>query len=217
MTVAFGAGSSYTSAMARREIVLTYGEEQTAFKFTRVDRSKLYGRKERVILDEDGERCVPAYLTHDGAALVPPGGTAHIYVDEHFDTVERSDLLAVDEAGEPLEAYASTLGEPQPLSPVAPARLLDCLITSVYELAAEELGQALKKALADGDLFESVYNYREGYDPDVLFLLSNEEGIFALIGKETGFAFLTREAPEADEDDDEEIDELDDDLDFSMM
>ncbi|MEC7519356.1 MAG: hypothetical protein VYE22_05785 [Myxococcota bacterium] len=203
--------------MARREIVLTYGEEQTAFKFTRVDRSKLYGRKERVILDEDGERCVPAYLTHDGAALVPPGGTAHIYVDEAFDTVERSDLKAVDDEGEPLEPYASTLGEPQPLTPVDPARVLDCLVTSVYELAAEELGAALKKSLDDGDLFESVYNYREGYDPDVLFLLKNDEGIFALVAKETGFEFLTREAPEADDEDEDEVDELDDDLDFSMM
>ncbi|HEY8432958.1 MAG TPA: hypothetical protein VIL20_31515, partial [Sandaracinaceae bacterium] len=78
--------------MARREIVVKYGDEESSFKFARVDRAKLYGRKERVVLDENGERCVPAYLTADGAALVPPGGTAHVYVDDGFDTIDRSQL-----------------------------------------------------------------------------------------------------------------------------
>lgn len=204
--------------MARREIVVSYADEESTFGFARVDRAKLYGRKERVILDENGERCVPAYLTADGAALVPPGGTAHVYVDETFDTVERSMLHAVDEQGAPLETIASTLGVAQPLSPVRPERVLDCVVSSVYELSPESLGAALQKALADGDIFECPYNYRDGYDQDVLFLLSNEEGIFALVARPTGFEFITREAPQQEElPPDEDAEELEDDLDFSMM
>jgi hypothetical protein len=201
--------------MASREIVVRYGDEETAFKFARVDRAKLYGRKERVILDENGERCVPAYLTADGAALVPPGGTAHVYVDEQFDTVERSSLKAVDEAGEPLEQIPSTLGVPQALTPVTPERLLDHVVSSVYELSSENTGPALKKALEDGELFECTYCYRDGYDSDVLFLLGNEEGLFALVASPTGFTFLSREAPPPEPAADE--DELEEDLDFSMM
>jgi hypothetical protein len=207
--------------MARRAIVVRYGDEQTEFKFSRVDRGKLYGRKERVILDENGERCVPAYLTPDGAALVPPGGTAHVYVDERFDHVARGDLAAVDERGEPLELVESTLGEPQDASPSTAARLLDHTIVSVYELGAEELGEHLAQALADGELFELPYNYKAGYDPDVLFLLKNDEGIFGLVGRPTGFELLERDNPvvleDEDEDEDEDADELSDDLDFSMM
>lgn len=104
----------------------------------RVDRGKLYGRRERVILDENGERCVPAFLTPDGAALVPPGGTAHIYVDESFDTVDRGDLRAVDEEGNEVDLVASTLGVSQALEPVRPERLLDHVVTSVYELATAQ-------------------------------------------------------------------------------
>lgn len=202
-----------------RQIVVRYGDEESAFGFTRVDRSKLYGRKERVILDESGERCVPAYLTADGAALVPPGGTAHVYVDEGFDTVERSDLRAVDDEGNPVEPFPSTLGVPQELSPTKPERILDHEIASVYELQPEALGDQLKKALADGELFEAPYNYREGYDPDVVFLLQNDEGIFGLVGRESGFDFLSRTTAPVEEPDTEEAegDELDRDLDFSMF
>lgn len=204
--------------MARREIVVSYGGEESAFKFAKVDRAKLYGRKERVILDENGERCVPALLTPDGAALVPPGGTAHVYVDEAFETVERSALSAVDDAGKPLELVPSTLGAAQALEPVRPERLLDHVIASVYQLSPEALGDALQQALADGDLFECAYNYRDGYDPDALFLLQNEEGIFALVARPTCFDFVAREAPAlADSASDEQDDDLDDDLDFSMM
>ena len=204
--------------MARREIIVRYADEESAFKFARVDRAKLYGRKERVILDENGERCVPAYLTADGAALVPPGGTAHVYVDEAFDTVERSALRAVDGEGAPLETTPSTLGVPQELTPVRPERVLECVVSSVYELSSEQLGAGLKKALEDGELFECRYNYRDGYDPDALFLLQNEEGIFALVARETGFDFITREAPPQDEQaPEEDAEELEDDLDFSMM
>lgn len=204
--------------MARREIAVSYAGEESAFKFAKVDRAKLYGRKERVILDEHGERCVPAFLTPDGAALVPPGGTAHVYVDETFETVERSELSAVDDEGKPLELIPSTLGVAQPLEPVRVERILEHVVTSVYELTPERFGAALQKALADGELFECRYNYRDGYDPDVLFLLQNDEGVFGLVARPSGFAFLAREALQIEEDiADEESDEFEDDLDFSMM
>lgn len=203
--------------MARREIVLRYGDEESAFKFARVDRAKLYGRKERVILDENGERCMPAYLTADGAALVPPGGTAHVYVDEAFETVDRSLLAAVDDDGNPLTPMPSTLGTPQPLERVGPERVLDHVVSSVYQLTPETLGPALQKALADGDIFESPYSYKDGYDRDTLFLLQNDEGIFALVARPSGFDFIAREVPVDDVTLEEELDELDEDLDFSMM
>ncbi|MGE0787581.1 MAG: hypothetical protein AB7S26_18040 [Sandaracinaceae bacterium] len=203
--------------MAKRAIVLTYGEEESRFGFSRVDRGKLYGRKERAILDENGDRCVPAFLTPDGAALVPPGGTAHVYVNEAFDHVPRSELVAVDADGNEIEAIASTLGTPQALSPTRPQRILDHTIASVYQLDPETLGDELAKALEDGELFEAGYAYSQTYRADVLFLLKNEEGVFGLVGRPTGFDFLERDAPPPLELGDEDEDELDEDLDFSML
>ena len=203
--------------MAKREIVVRLGDEETSFGFARVDRGKLYGRKERVVLDENGARCVAAFLTADGAALVPPGGTAHLYVDEAFETVDRKDLVAVGEDGAPLTPTPSTLGVAQPLTEASPARLLDHLVTNVYALSSEALGAALQAALAGGAIFECAYQYRDGYEPDALFVLANDEGVFALVAQPTGFGFLAREAPLDTGEGDEEADDLDDDLDFSMM
>jgi hypothetical protein len=209
--------------MAKRQIAVRLGEEESRFAFSKIDRSKLYGARERVVLDEEGERCIAAYLTGDGAALVPPGGTAHLYVDDGFDTVDRKELVAVDDDGRPLEAVASTLGVPQELAPVTPERVLEHKIVSVYALDPDEeggLGEALRASLADGDIFEGAYNYRDGYtSADAMFLLENDDGIFALVGEPTGFRMIRRDAePEVDDDDDDdETDELDDDLDFSML
>jgi len=203
--------------MAKREIVVRLGEESTAFKFTKVDRSKLYGRKERVILDENGDRCIPALLTPDGAALVPPGGAAHVYIDEAWDTVSRSDLRAVDDQGNERPMVDSTLGVAQDLEPASPERLLDHVVASVYLLEAEQLGDALRKALADGEIFECEYQYRTGYDPDALFVLQNDEGVFALVARPSGFEFIERESEVDDLYDDDDADDLDDDFDFSMM
>ena len=198
-----------------REIVVRLGEETSRFGFTKVDRAKLYGRRVRRVEDEEGRDCVAAQLTLDGAALVPPGGAAYLYVDESWDTVERSELRAVDEAGEALEPFPSTLGVEQPLEPARPERILDHTITSVYELSAEELGEALRTALADGELFEAHFSYRDGYRADRLFILQNDEGVFGLVGRSTDFGFLRREALVEDDEDDD--DEDDDDLDFSMF
>jgi hypothetical protein len=205
--------------MASREIVLSLSGEVSSFRFTKVDRAKLYGRRERVIEDEQGNRCVSAYLTADGAALVPPGGTAHVYVDEGFDTIERGSLVAVDNDGKKLDIVPSTLGVAQELTPVRPQRLLDCVIASVYQLDANELGAGLKKALADGELFGCPYRYRDGYDSECLFVMQTDEGFFALVGRDTRFEFLPRELQPVAETapTEEEEDELSEDLDFSMM
>ena len=152
------------SPMAKRAIVVDHGGEVSAFRFARVDRAKLYGRKERVVLDEQGQPCVSAYLTADGAALVPPGGTAHVYVDDTYDTIERADLVAVDDEGQLLENVPSTLGVAQGLTPVPPERILDHRIVSVYELTAAPgeddegepaVGPTLRAALESGTLFET--------------------------------------------------------------
>ena len=52
-----------------RSIVVRLGDEESAFGFTKVEREKLYGKKERVVVDETGRECDAAWLTPDGAVL----------------------------------------------------------------------------------------------------------------------------------------------------
>lgn len=197
-----------------RSIVVRLGEEESTFGFTKVEREKLYGKKERVIVDETGRECDSAWLTPDGAVLVPTGGTAHLWMDERWDAREQNERVAVDLAGQPLDSKPSTLGVAQTLTEIDARRVLEIVTTSVYELAPETLGSALEGALKEGRIFELPFAYRDGYESDTAVLLSNDEGMFALVGRPSGFEMIAREviAEEPGAPDD-----LDGDLDFGML
>jgi hypothetical protein len=198
-----------------RSIVVRLGDEESAFGFTKVEREKLYGKKERVVVDELGRECQAAWLTPDGAVLVPTGGTAHVWLDEKWDAREQSDRVAVDATNTPLSVIPSTLGVPKDLKEIDERRVLDLVTTNVYELAPETLGPTLAAALQAGRLFETEFTYRDGFEEDSLVLLGNEDGFFALVGRPSGFGFVSREVVSTDAA--EGPDDLDSDLDFGML
>lgn len=202
-----------------RALILKLGDEESRFGILKVDREKLYGRKQRVIVDEENRPCAPAWLTADGSALVPLGGTAHVWTDERWAAVETEGRRAVDEAGQPLAEVASTLEVAQVVEPVSPETLLAHVTDTVYELDAELLGDQMKDALARGNILSCPFSYRgghagkDGLPAERAFILQNDAGVFALVGRPTGFQPLSREIlPSPDEDD-----ELEADLDFSML
>jgi len=202
-----------------RTIVVDYQGETSSFGISSLRREKLYGRKVKMIVDEEGNPTESAYLTRDGTALLPSGSMAYLYVDDDYDVTERRDLTAVDpETGETLEYLDSTLGTEQPLEgPVDPRRVLDHVAKAVYELDPEDVSDALRAALDAGDIFETRFNYSRSFDLDPAFILANDAGYFAIVGELQEFEFLYKEqAPAFDEDDDEDPFEGDE-LDFSMM
>jgi hypothetical protein len=197
-------------------IVVSFGGRESSFALAKVDREKLYGRKERVAVDEAGKPCTLAYLTADGRAVLPPGATAMVYVNDRFETIERSELVAVDADGQPLASVPSTLGVAVPLEgPLDASRVLDTLTHAVYALDPESLDDDLRTRLTGGEIFSFRFNYRSDTSDGLAFLLANDQGIFALAGTPSGFTFVSRDVAEpADEDDDaDESDELD----FGMM
>lgn len=200
------------------QVIVNFNGEVSEFGITRITREKLYGKKRRIIVDDDGEQCVSAYLTRDGAALLPSGTTAYLYVTPDEDVVERRDLQAVDEDGNPVESVPSTLGVEQLVTePVPATRILDHVVTAVYQLDGEDLGEVLVQALKDGAIFEIRFNYRAGFEDWPAFLLSNDDGLFLLVCADASFDFFYPDTA-VDDDDDEEDDPFDDDdLDFSMF
>lgn len=198
-----------------KAIAVRLGGESSSFSFSRLDREKLYGRKERQVIDGDGRRCSSAWLSSDGAALVPSGGLAMLYVDDAFLTLERSSLKAVDAAGADLPLQPCTLGAEQELVTVDARQVLDYAIHAVYQLQPETLGAELDAQLKAGKIFRAPFNYRDDYALETMFLLGNEAGLFALVGTPHGFDLIQRDAAPAVASD--EQDDLSDDLDFNML
>ncbi len=203
--------------MARQILIRREGEE-SAFGFVKVDREKLYGKKRRVVVDEQDGECSAGWLTADGTALVMGGGTSHVWVDEHGASVEQDERVAVDASGQALELFPSTLGVPQDGYIATPSRVLDHEVSAVYQLTPESLGVRLAAELEAGSIIELPFRYREGLEHDTMFVLQNDQGVFALIGRDAAFGFLERAAPSKSiETGLEEDDALLEDLDFSMM
>ena len=199
-----------------RQIVVTYRGEDSAFDFVKLDRSKLYGSRRRVVVDRDGEPCRRAELTDDGATVIQPGMTAQAYFAPDGTWIPHSQLMGIDDEGTPAPTFPRTIGVPQPLKgPVPPETLLDCQIQSVHMLDPAQLSAALAEALDDGEMFQFAFGTRDDHHQHTGFLLSNEHGAFALIGAPAPAEWAELDDPVAglslDDDDD------DDELDFEMF
>ncbi len=198
-----------------RPIILEYKGVQSQLAFTKLDRAKLYGKRRRVVLDQQGLPCERAQLTRDGALMIRAGMTAQGYYDEDGVPLERKDLLGIDADGQLVERKDSTLGVAQQLEgPVSPETLLDLALLSVYILEPRELDPELEQLLKKGEIFRFPFNYYADFHLETGFLLANKEGLFAVIGSPKTPAWCE---PDAALEEFEEADMEDDDLDFEMF
>lgn len=194
-----------------RNIVVELDGEESSFDFKPIDRAALYGKRRRVALDRDGELCSRASLSEDGSILIKSGMTGQAYFDEKGQAFKLSDLAAYGPDGKELTKVASTLGVSQKLrGPIDPSELLDTRIGTVYALSAEVLGSALNEKLTKGDVFSFPFNYREDYRAESAFLLSNDNGVFVLVGVPVEYEWASLEVlaelPASDDDSDDELD-----------
>ncbi|MCA9660531.1 MAG: hypothetical protein KC486_19475 [Myxococcales bacterium] len=198
-----------------KPIIVNWKGVQSSFKITKLDRAKLYGKRQRQVLDPGGDRCERAELTRDGALLIRTGMTAQGYFDEGGTWVPNGDLVGLDKQGEPVAKVASTLGAEETLhGPVDPTEVLDLSVRSVYILDPDGLDPDLQKRLLGGDVFRFAFNYRADYNAETAFLIGNKSGFFALVGTPApaDWCELETVAQETFDDDDD-----DDELDFEMF
>lgn len=200
-----------------RQVVVSFEGATSTFEMSKVDRSKLYGRRMRVPLDEHGEKCTRASLTEDGSVMVKSGMTAQGYFDEEGVWFPNKELVGITPEGELAEKEPSTLGVEQELEgPVKPEEVLDLRLQSVYALERWDVDEALYDYLVAGDVFKFKFNYRADFRAETAFLVANPEGdVFAIIGRMTEPVW--REAEEMLPTFVEEAEDDDDDLDFEMF
>jgi len=199
-----------------KPIVVNLGGNESRFSFSKLSRSKLYGKKRRVVLDPDGNPCAKAALTEDGSMLLKSGMTGQGYFDEGGRLYERGALVGLDSDGNTVEKNDSTLGTPQTLEgPVNPEDVLDLAVSSIYLLEVQELDGGLETALGEGKVFRFPFNYYADYQQEVAYLLKNDHGIFALIGSVTTPEWCETEEVPVETFEEATLEE--DDLDFDMF
>jgi hypothetical protein len=198
--------------MAKPIIVSVNGIE-SSFDHVKLERSRLYGSRRRLPLDQDGATCVKAALTVDGLYLLQAGMTAQGYFDEQGRPIARNELVGLDADGQPLPLKPSTLGVSQPATVVDPSEVLRCRIESVYMLDPLAVDDALATRLQGGEVIRFGFNYGADYHEESAFLLRNPDGYFCLIG--SGLAPVWSEAGKVEVM--EATETASDDLDFEMF
>ncbi len=165
-----------------KPIIVTLDGAESSFEHAKLERSRLYGARRRLPLDQTGQPCQKAALTTDGLYLLQRGMTAQGYFDEAGCSLQRSQLVGLDADGQPLDLKPSTLGVAQALIPVDPSEILRHTVEAVYVLDPATVDGGLATRLEAGDVFRFAFNYGADYHEEVAFLVRNAEGFFCLVG-----------------------------------
>ena len=199
-----------------KPVILNFNGESASFTPTKVDRAKIYGARKRIAIDAEGANCTKAALTIDGALTIRSGMLAQGYFTPEGRMVQRSEMTGLDAAANKVETKPSTLGFPQELvGPVESSEVLDLQIQSVYFLSPDAVPATLSEELKAGKIYRFPFNYSAGLETETAYLISNDEGIFALCGKPLNEVWVdesTSFVPEA-----ADAEEESDDLDFDSL
>ena len=184
-------------------------------EIVKVDRTKLYGTSEKIVYDTNKEECVLSDL-YEGSIILPRGSVGQVLIDENGNSVSRSELVGFNLQGEKVEKVPSIFSIENNCKKVEIDDFISSSIKSIYQLVIDEDQiESWKKYFTNDEVYLFEFNYREDYEGDDAFLISNEEGFFISVGKSNEFEYLELSNVSV-EDTDEDI-EIEDDLDFSMF
>ena len=191
-----------------RALKFQLGETEYPFSLEKVDRTKLYGSKETIALDENDTACSLATLADDGRTLIGKGGTGLGWLDADGLWRDKSELKPHNVDGDLVEPVPSSFNASIKLFESATAaEFLEHNVRLVYRLrwepaeasASPENGlDELLGELKRGTIFRFPYSYRGGLEADVGFMLLSENGdLMMVVGNpaEVRFVGMQSQAP----------------------
>ena len=180
----------------------------------KVDRSKLYGSSKKIVRDMKGNECVLSNL-YNGDRILPKGSISQVLLDNNGLFVSRSELVGFNSSNKKVDKVSSIFSIDNKCEKVDLDEFLSVNVKSIYQLVVEEVDKDKWHDLFKNDeIYNFVFNYREDFEGDDAYLISNGDGFFITVGKKNDFEFLEQNNIVIDDDEEEEID---DELDFSMF
>ena len=184
-------------------------------EITKVDRSKLYGTSTRVVYDENGEECSLSNL-YQGSAILPKGSISQTLLDSKGNYVSRSDLIGFNNLNQKVEKVSSIYSGENNCKKVTIDEFISANVKSIYQLNIENNNlENWKKCFLNDEIYCFVFNYREDYEGDDAYILSNGINFFIIVGKQNSYEYLELNTISIDVEDEDST--QDDDLDFSMF
>ena len=182
-------------------------------EITKVDRKKLYGSSKKIVKDNQGNGCVVSDL-YQGSRILPRGSISQVLVDKNGSFVKRSDLVGFNEHDEKVEKVSSIFALENKCRKIDLDEFLSVNVKSIYQLdIADDQLDKWQNLFKNDEVYFLVFNYREDYEGDDAYIISNDSGFFMTVGKKNEFVYLEQENINLEE----EEEEIDDELDFSML
>lgn len=201
--------------MSKKDLRLSIGGAVFSTDISKVDRSKLYGRRVKIALDDDDVECSLVSMSECGTVCIPKGGTGLGYLSPDGSWVSRGELSTINLDGSPAELKPSSFNVVNDLEEATTDDLLKCEVESFYQLTAEP---GLIEAM-NGRIFRFDYCYRDSYDTTPAFLQATElngvKELFMFVGNQHQFEFIGfEEVGIIDDELDNDDEDIDDELDF---
>jgi len=202
-----------------RPLVLSLDGEEYPVSIVKIDREKLYGKVEIEAFDEKGREAELRVLAADGKTLIDKGGTALATVTDKGDSVDRVDLVPVDEDGKKFEQVPSSFTVTNVLKTAKVEDYFTNIVKSVYLVRPfddADLGP-LKDALSDDErLYTFPFSWRGGIEYDNAYLIRTGADVFMIVGRPTEWQFVKlNQAVTLDQTEEEEISA--EDIDFDLL
>lgn len=183
-------------------------------EIVKVDRSKIYGSVKKVVRDNNNEDCVLSDL-YQGSLILPRGSISQVLIDIKGNSVSRSELVGFNLNNQKVEKVPSIFSVDNLCDKVSIDEFLSVNVKSIYQLKIdEEEVENWKSSFNNDEIYHFVFNYREDFEGDDAYIISNGENFFCVVGKKNEYEFLKLNNIQIEDDENEEID---DELDFSMF
>ena len=180
----------------------------------KVDRAKLYGSTKKIVRDMKGNECVLSNL-YNGDRILPKGSISQVLLDNKGLFVSRSSLVGFNSSNKKVDKVNSIFSIDNNCEKVDLDEFLSVNVKSIYQLTIEEGDQEKWNILfANDEIYHFVFNYREDYEGDDAYIITNGSNLFITVGTKNDFEFLEQNNIVIDDEEDEEID---DELDISMF
>ena len=198
-----------------RTASLLLNDQTFTVGFTKLDRKKIYGWTKTEVFDDQDRPCSLATIA-DEQYVLPSGSIAMASFNDRGEYISKSSLIGVDKEGNKVEKVPSIFDIPATLKSVDLDEYLSLNVKSVYQLSLSDGKEDLIEMLGRGEIFHFMFNYRSDYEADDAYLISNEDAVFAVVGRKTNLEYIGLDNKEEELPEEPEIGE-EDDFDFGML
>ena len=181
----------------------------------KVDRKKIYGWSSIEVFDENGSKCKLASIS-DGVHVLPSGSSSLLKFNEKGETISSSELVGFNLEGEKVAKVPSVYDGKVDLKEATIDDYLSLAVKTVYQLNMGD-DTIMLNALKENKIYSFTFNYREDYEGDDAFLISNGEIVFVVTGKVADLEFVGLNDNEKELVVTEEESSEEDELDFAMF